>query len=556
MLRAAVAVPGGMLARLLALILTLCGLAFPPAAPGASVRVPRDYFGVNYQRVLHHAPALRAKHFAAIRDLGIREVRLDLPWRGLEPSPPDGSSHAYDWTIFDPVVGAAAEAGVRIQLTFGKTPAWARGNSASDSVACRLISASSERPAAWAAPHYGAAFAAIVRRYGRDGTYWANHPGLPNVPIVRYEVWNEPNLAGSWCPAASPELYADFFRQAYESATEEDPEVGLLVGVGNPGPNQTPPSNVGVTEFLARAKARQPGLTGYAEGIAVHAYPSSDPENQLVTLADLRHRVREGGIPDSEPLLVSEIGWNTRGRAAVTEAQRADLYRALTRRTSRTNCNVVGLVGHAWVTNESNPDHYDDWYGIAGPTTATPYPSALAFGDGIALMRGETDAEPPTETIEACAGMPKPDSDGDGTLDEADYFPHDPSRTTPPDDGGGDPGGGGPAAAGCTARLVSLTVRMASAAAGERRALRRRYSRVERRCVPCARKVHRLRRRVAAATGERRAQLRRHLRHVRAGCRPCLRRLRSLQLRALSLQGEDLAALLERHERVRRRCRP
>ena len=42
------------------------------------------------------------------------------------------------------------------------------------------------------------------------------------------------------------------------------------------------------------------------------------------------------------------------------------------------------------------------------------------------LERGELSAEAPTATIEACPGMPKPDTDGDGTPDESDYYPLDP----------------------------------------------------------------------------------------------------------------------------------
>ena len=42
-------------------------------------------------------------------------------------------------------------------------------------------------------------------RYGRHGSFWRHHPGLPYRPIVTYEIWNAPNTPGSWCPAPEPE---------------------------------------------------------------------------------------------------------------------------------------------------------------------------------------------------------------------------------------------------------------------------------------------------------------------------------------------------------------
>ncbi len=34
-----------------------------------------------------------------------------------------------------------------------------------------------------------------MTRYGPEGTFWEENPGLPYLPIRRWEIWNEENLA-------------------------------------------------------------------------------------------------------------------------------------------------------------------------------------------------------------------------------------------------------------------------------------------------------------------------------------------------------------------------
>ena len=50
--------------------------------------------------------------------------------------------------------------------------------------------------------------AALVQRYGSGGTYWPDHPDVPRLPVIDFEVWNEPNFAAFWCPRPQPARYA------------------------------------------------------------------------------------------------------------------------------------------------------------------------------------------------------------------------------------------------------------------------------------------------------------------------------------------------------------
>src|SRR5437762_133142 len=45
---------------------------------------------------------------------------------------------------------------------------------------------------------YAAYCAALVRRYGPAGTFWAEHPSTPRLVIRAWQIWNEPNLPVYW----------------------------------------------------------------------------------------------------------------------------------------------------------------------------------------------------------------------------------------------------------------------------------------------------------------------------------------------------------------------
>jgi hypothetical protein len=255
-------------------------------------------------------------------------------------------------------------------------------------------------------------------------------------------------------------------------------------------------------------------------------------------VAWFRSELRAGGIPDSTPMLINEIGWPTRGGNAISESERTQAYTAAMRTIPRTNCNVNGVLAHAWVSPESATNDPEHWWGIAHPVTATLYPSGVAFVAAVRLMRGELLTAPPSAIIAACAGMPEPEP-GDGGAGGG-------STTSPP-----------MSTADCTRRLANLTRRIRSSDGQERRALRRKYRRVSRRCVPCERRLATLRRKISRSEGAERARYRTRARQVRRRCRPCTRRLRRLERRIVnSTATQRRERLMARHQRVLRRCKP
>ena len=404
----------------------LLALIAAPPAHGSSVRVPADFYGVNFQRIKDLSPEVRALQLERLESLGISQIRFNVSWASIEPLAPTAGVHGYRWDRIDDQITAMARHGMRAQPTLTQPPYWAAQHGLLASLQC--LNARSLAP--MSAGPYVAFVHAFADRYGHGGSFWRDHPSLPAEPVFRYEIWNEPNLKASWCPTPQPELYAKLFVGATAAIPAVDPNAQVVTGAVAATREGGDAQHVPVADFLARATASEPLLASAASAVAVHVYPPTDPLSQLARLAWFRTQLRDGGIADAKPMLVNEIGWATMGGPApVGEPDRTDAYSRMTVDFARTNCNVSGIMAHTWVSPEQNPQDPEDWYGIADPNSAQPYPSALAYTHGVQLMRGDLSTEPPMATLMACPGMPLPDSDADGTPDEDDYYPLDASRS-------------------------------------------------------------------------------------------------------------------------------
>jgi hypothetical protein len=385
-------------------LLVVLAMAFAPSA-GASLRwVQPSYYGINFQQLRNLGPSERNKHLKRIASLGIHQIRLGIAWPRVEPLPPVGGNHDYRWAATDSEIATMARHGITAQANITQTPRW----DAASGIISNLNCAKSSSWAPLDLNPYVQLTQAIASRYGRGGTFWKTHASLPRTPIVRYEIWNEPNLRGGWCPSPQPERYADMFVGATRAIRAVDPKAQVVTG-GVAPPAKENVHYLSIAHFLGRVTARQPAVNKLARGVAVHIYPSLQPSKQLKRIAWFRDQVRQGGVPNKVPMLVNEIGWPTQGGSStITEAERAKAYAAATANIPRTNCNIMGMLPQAWTSAEQSKKNPEDWYGIAGPETAKPYPSAHRYAHGIRLMTGQLSDDPPLKPLMACPGMPAP----------------------------------------------------------------------------------------------------------------------------------------------------
>ncbi|MDQ3759417.1 MAG: hypothetical protein M3331_05710, partial [Actinomycetota bacterium] len=389
-------------------------------------RVPEGYFGVSAPGLSVNARDASPKldlYADGIAAAELDFVRTSIDWRQVEPLPAVAGIHTYNWPATDRLVAALARRDLELVPTLVGTPSWARALDALDPT-CGSVAAIGELHAA----SYGDFAKAVVSRYGAGGTFWAQNPGLPQKPLRRVEIWNEPNWAGFWCPAPQPERFASSAIAAARGIDLADPGVEIILGGMVLTKEDLFFSGGGMRgmesgKFLSRMVASQPQLASLIDQVGVHLY-DSDPDFNISLLGWFRTRLQAAGM-SNVGLIVNEFGWHTQGSgSALSEAARAEAFMALVDQLPRTDCDVRGVAAHTWATDETDTTDPEHWFGIADPASGTLRPAGAAYRDAVALFEGRGPTPAPRETIGVC-GAPPPDQDGDGTPDESDDYPMD-----------------------------------------------------------------------------------------------------------------------------------
>jgi hypothetical protein len=230
----------------------------------------------------------------------IDSVRIWLSWGTVE-----ASRGTQDWTQSDGVIADLAGAGITaLPYIFGSPPWVARG----EGNACPRSECASYPPRSAAMRDELARFtASAAARYGRDGSFWTDHPELPYHPIVTWQVWNEPNLLPYYLPRIDAVSYGRLFRDAARAIHEEDPEAKVLIA-GLSG-NRTNPRRESITRFL-RGFYTVPEIASAVDGVAVHPYaPTLEGVDEQIAAARKAARAHDPAFS----LWITEIGWASRG---------------------------------------------------------------------------------------------------------------------------------------------------------------------------------------------------------------------------------------------------
>jgi hypothetical protein len=219
-------------------------------APAAEARkAPPRYMGVNWDSAIASAsPQLRATQFPRMASAGVETVRTTFAWSQAQPV----EGGPIDLSASDTYVAWAAAARIEVLPIVMLAPDWARLTSAP---------ASPPRDPALIQPYVRA----LIQRYGQSGSFWAEHPELPRVPIRYWQFWNEPHLPFQWTLPASradewPQMYASHLKAFYRTvkATDRRAKV-VLAGLANES-----------WKFLGQLYRH--GIHGYFDVGAIHPY--------------------------------------------------------------------------------------------------------------------------------------------------------------------------------------------------------------------------------------------------------------------------------------------
>jgi hypothetical protein len=283
-------VPRRLLVAVAAVLVVAVAAAVLLAADGVG---RRDSVGLNTHLVWASADTIEPV-LDEIRRGGVRWVREELPWREIEPEP-----GRFDWRRTDALMAAASRTGVQVLGILAYSAPWASADPGDGR----------HPPADPAA--YARYAAAVLARYGPDGSFWRDRADLRRQPLRAVEIRNEPWSHSAWQPDPDPAAYARLVRAAVAAIRDVAPDTVVAIA-GDLLQVRTDGAIVGWLEELLRV---DPGLPALVDVYSVHPYPDPRTAGPYEDRPDARWDFRRvelvRAIDDSLPIWITEIGWST-----------------------------------------------------------------------------------------------------------------------------------------------------------------------------------------------------------------------------------------------------
>lgn len=345
------------------LALALCVLAAVPAAASAARHVPQGFVGMVVE-----GPTLEPKraNLAHEMDLmvrsGVETIRVVFPWGDEQPYPdfqsvPANKRASYrdingiptDFDYTDRIMALAAQRHITILPVVWKAPKWGARNPG-------FLGSPPKSPGMYA--QYAAA---LVHRYGPNGSFWTERPQLPQEPIRTWQIWNEPNIATFWMDQPFAADYVALLRAAREQILSIDPGAKVAIaGLVN-------------QSWTALQQFYDAGGQGLFDVMAVHPF-TLKVGGVLVILQKVRQVMAQHG-DGAKPLMVTELSWpSALGKVKrkyirgfeVTAAQQASrvksAYAALAR--YRTRFNITQVDWYSWLRYDAFRTDTFDYAGL------------------------------------------------------------------------------------------------------------------------------------------------------------------------------------------------
>jgi Divergent InlB B-repeat domain len=407
----------GIRACLIGLLLTVTlVIAVGPRPATAQVHEPGttpEFFGVNAAFLRDYTQPAKA---VTLESLATTMDSQGVDWARLtfDQAVEERTEGTFNWFIPDTMVAALARHGVRGAGSFIGTAGWATDPEHYWDCGSRGWPYDIEAWSEWVA--------ASAERYGTNGSFWAEHPELPYLPIETWEIGNESNSGIYWCPAANPEQYASVYSASAAAINEVDPEAEVIVAGLAPRFGWSTATDLDVPAFLSRMTAANPSLRQSIPAVGIHPYPihQGTSAEALSMVAQFRQAMRGAGMPTT-PMIANEIGWYTEGAEGplkATEEERADKIATVANQLWRTDCAVEGLAPYSWITLEQDTQNSEHWYGLADALTGVPHESGFAYGDQISLATGQAVEPPPQGNLRVCGQkILTVQKNGSGTVD-------------------------------------------------------------------------------------------------------------------------------------------
>jgi hypothetical protein len=382
------------------LILALCALVLVPASASAGRAVPQGFVGMVIE-----GPALEPKRANLQHEMdlmvrsGVESIRVVFPWGDEQPYPnaqsvPPSQQRLFhdengvptNFSYTDRIMILAAQRHIQVLPVVWRAPAWG-----------------ARHPGFLGSPPKGPAYfaqyaAALVRRYGPSGSFWAQYPGLPPQPIRTWQIWNEPNIGTFWMDQPFAADYVALLRAAREQILAVDPGAKIVIaGLVN-------------KSWTALQQFYDAGGQGLFDIMAVHPF-TLKVGGVFVILQKVREVMGQHG-DGGKPMMVTELSWPSavgkvkkkwiRGFEVTVKAQAQrvkDAYRLMSR--YRTRFNILQVDWYSWLRYDAFRTDTFDYSGLRHISThrfkIEDKPAAGAFKK-IALRLEGCKRKGPTAT--------------------------------------------------------------------------------------------------------------------------------------------------------------
>ena len=362
---------------------TAAAASLAAASPGAA-QVPSDFVGVVSEDAFKGGVDPRRNSPSAIQryreetltrqaEAGIRLIRQPFDWARVETSPGEWDLH-----FWDEFVAHAASKGIQVMPILFHPPDFRSSKPRRGA-----------RKGTYPPKRYrdlGTLGRVLVRRYGPEGTLWAERPELPRLPIRSYQIWNEPNLRAYWPTGPNPRQYTKLLRAAAGPIIRADPGAEIVTAGLPDSPLGMP--LVKFVRGMYRAGARR-----YFDSLAINPY-ARNAEGVVRRLRQVRSVMNAHG-DRHKTMWATELGWATGGRGRSpqkvgTRGQRAQVGRVVQRLTQlRLYLGLRGFVYYSWRDAPPYPPDYRDFWGLHTgllDISGNPKPSLTAFEDAVSAI--------------------------------------------------------------------------------------------------------------------------------------------------------------------------
>jgi hypothetical protein len=274
----------------------------------SAAALPAKFFGVVPQS------SLSQEQFNTLKKGKVKSMRIALIWAGVQPT-----KGAFNWSGFDAEVEKAAKSGIELLPFLVGSPTWAIPNATvpgtNGAVAPAHLPATGSSATAWTT-----FLKAAVARYGNGGTFWTEHPAVPDVPIKNWQIWNEPNFK-YFVAKPNPKEYGQLVKISSAAIKSVDPEAQVILAglFAKPAGARhlnasgkvvfgTSPNYYG-SYFLEQMFKTNPGIKSRFQGVALHPYVAR--YRQLAPEIEEVRKVLTKAGDGVENLWITELGWSS-----------------------------------------------------------------------------------------------------------------------------------------------------------------------------------------------------------------------------------------------------